>query len=151
MASIARFLLEFALSFRSTPLIVDVCGCKTQLKSLLGLLLMIVVVKQDNIDKLSTLFFIWIFFKTTALKGKNTMSFEATGLKIGKKKICLCHAFKYGRFPDIKWRAWINLIICSMGIIFKSNCLRWIIYESLWSRMSLFLFRIFTIKGVVIC
>ena len=47
---------------------------------------MVVVVYLDDIDNLSKVFFIWKIGKTAALKEKIAMCFEATGLKIGKKK-----------------------------------------------------------------
>ena len=58
LASVARFLLGFALFFRSIPMIVDISGWETLLKSVQGSLMIIVDVKLEDLDKLSKIFVI---------------------------------------------------------------------------------------------
>ena len=65
--------------FRSTSVIADISGCKAPLNYVQGSLMMVVDVKLDDIDELSTLFIIWKDLNTAAWKGKKTIFFETTG------------------------------------------------------------------------
>ena len=87
LASVARFLLEFAWFFRSLPMIVEISGYETPLKSVQDTLMIVVDVKPGYIDALSKVFVIWKDLKTAAWKWKNTMFFETTGgERVDKKK-----------------------------------------------------------------
>ena len=79
LASVAKFLLGFAWFVRSLPMIVEISGCETPLKSVQGSLMIKVDVKPGYIDALSKIFVIWKDWKTAAWKWENTMLFETTG------------------------------------------------------------------------